>query len=332
MSEQPPPSYGEATASSSSNQSSQPPPTTKARNGIDPLHRRSMEDEARPLPEGWIRQFDPQSSHQFFVDTKATPPRSIWQHPYDDLHYLESLDPKERTRIKGLLRVPTQKDIEAESSEDDGGHDHKGPPNASSNPEQIGGVTKFGRRLKDKITHTTHEQREVERRKRAEEEQRAYARHQAIRQAMARAMETGEPQLIGKDKDGKDLYIEPPQGGPMPQGAYGYNPYSRGPFAQSPYGYGTGGGGYGGYGGAGGGGYGQQGPYQHTQGNRVYVRPAYPYSRPYGGGYGGGLGLPILGGLAGGLLLGDVLSDTKGAVRRRRRSKPNLLLVVILIP
>ena len=307
----PPPSYEAAIASSSTSTqpSTQPPSSTKSRNGIDPLHRRSMEDEARPLPQGWIRQFDPQSSHQFFVDTKADPPRSIWQHPYDDQQYLESLDPKERTRVKGLLRVPTDADIQAESSEDDtdGHHARKGAatlPPRNSDQEQVGGVTKFGRRLKDKITHTTHEQREVERRKRAEEEQRAYARHQAIRQAMARAMETGEPQLVGKDKSGKDIYIEPPQGGSMmPQGAYGYNPYSRGPFTQSSYG-----GGYGGMGGGfGGGGYGQQGPYQHTQGNRVYVRPSYPYSRPYGGGYGGGLGLPILGGLAGGLLLGDVL-------------------------
>ncbi|KAG8995261.1 hypothetical protein FRB94_009311 [Tulasnella sp. JGI-2019a] len=48
------------------------------------VQRLSMEDEHRPLPEGWIRQLDPSSAHHFYVDTTATPPRSIWVHPYDD--------------------------------------------------------------------------------------------------------------------------------------------------------------------------------------------------------------------------------------------------------
>lgn len=38
----------------------------------------------RPLPEGWVRQLDPNTGHHFYVDTKANPPKSIWQHPYDD--------------------------------------------------------------------------------------------------------------------------------------------------------------------------------------------------------------------------------------------------------
>ncbi|KAG8995257.1 hypothetical protein FRB94_009307 [Tulasnella sp. JGI-2019a] len=46
--------------------------------------RLSIEDEHRPLPEGWVRQLDPNSSHHFYVDTLATPPRSIWVHPYED--------------------------------------------------------------------------------------------------------------------------------------------------------------------------------------------------------------------------------------------------------
>ncbi|KAG9024150.1 hypothetical protein FRB95_012032 [Tulasnella sp. JGI-2019a] len=46
--------------------------------------RLSMEDEHRSLPEGWVRQLDPSSAHHFYVDTTATPPRSIWVHPYDD--------------------------------------------------------------------------------------------------------------------------------------------------------------------------------------------------------------------------------------------------------
>merc|ERR1712029_96681 len=42
-----------------------------ARNGIPPHDRRSMEDEFRDLPQGWTRQYDEQSHHQFFVDTRA---------------------------------------------------------------------------------------------------------------------------------------------------------------------------------------------------------------------------------------------------------------------
>ncbi|KAF7339580.1 hypothetical protein MSAN_02172500 [Mycena sanguinolenta] len=42
----------------------------------------------RPLPYGWITQVDPNSGHTFWVDTKATPPRSIWVHPLDDEQYL----------------------------------------------------------------------------------------------------------------------------------------------------------------------------------------------------------------------------------------------------
>ncbi|KAJ7900205.1 hypothetical protein B0H14DRAFT_2672715, partial [Mycena olivaceomarginata] len=42
----------------------------------------------RPLPYGWISQVDSGSGHTFYVDTKATPPRSIWVHPLDDEQYL----------------------------------------------------------------------------------------------------------------------------------------------------------------------------------------------------------------------------------------------------
>ena len=42
----------------------------------------------RPLPYGWISQVDSGSGHRFYVDTKATPPRSIWVHPLEDEQYL----------------------------------------------------------------------------------------------------------------------------------------------------------------------------------------------------------------------------------------------------
>jgi hypothetical protein len=235
--------------------------------------RRSMEDEARPLPHGWVRQYDSKAQHQFFVDTTAEPPRSIWHHPYDDETYLSSLSPSEREEIQKLHRVPTHADIEAESFADDEHHHHstgvhEAPPK---------GVHKLGRRVKDKLTHSTHEEREARRREREEEERRAYAQHQHFRTQMAKAAEIGTPQLLGKDRDGKDVYIEPP-GGPGGYGyggggAYGYNPYNQGPYGDP---------------------------------NAKFIRPPNPYERPYGYGYGGGYGLPLLG-LGGGLLLGGLL-------------------------
>lgn len=53
--------------------------------------------------------------------------------------------------------------------------------------------------MKDKLTGSTHAEREKDRTKRAEDEQKAYQRHLALRQAMNKAIETGQPQLIGKD-------------------------------------------------------------------------------------------------------------------------------------
>ena len=94
-------------------------------------------------------------------------------------------------------------------------------------------------------------------------------------------METGEPQLLGKDKDGKEVYIEPPNGMGMPQGARGYNPYTQGPYANP---------------------------------NATFIRPDNEYSRPYGRGYGGGYGLPLAGGLMGGMLMGDMMMGGMGGM------------------
>jgi len=68
------------------------------------------------------------------------------------------------------------------------------------------GKETFGQKMKDKLTGSTHAERENDRAKRAEDEQKAYQRHLALRQAMNRAIETGQPQLIGKDAQGHDLY------------------------------------------------------------------------------------------------------------------------------
>ncbi|KAF2012088.1 hypothetical protein BU24DRAFT_396887 [Aaosphaeria arxii CBS 175.79] len=312
---EPPPSYEAATDPSPGIQrvSTDGPAALTARNGIPPEHRRSMEDENRPLPPGWIRQFDAQEQHQFFVDTRSEPPRSIWVHPYDDPEYLSTLSPEERKRHSRLHRSMTLDDLAAEDTDPEDDDDiHKPttthpldvrkhvshpaaaagpsslapaelPARPSSSSSDVKGLHKFGRKMKDRLTSTTHAERETTRARRAEEERQAYQMHLRTRQAMARAVETGQPQFLGKDDQGKDVYIEPPMGyrdgyggyyGGGGRGAYGYNPYNQGPY---------------------------------TDPNARFVRPVGAYDRQYGYGYGGGIGLPVAAGFLGGAVLGGLL-------------------------
>ncbi|KAI4230728.1 MAG: hypothetical protein LQ349_006076 [Xanthoria aureola] len=264
---EPPPSYAAATAPQSN--------SARVRNGIPPAYRRSMEDEGRPLPNGWLRQYDPENHHQFFVDTTREPPRSIWHHPYDDEEYLNTLDPTERQKIQGSLRVPSDADLAAESSEDDRDHHSSTAQPLPPRPAP----SNFARKMKDKLTGTTHEQREEQRRQRAIAEEQMYERHRQLRQAMVTAMRTGQPQHVGTDRDGRDLYIEPPQTNYPSHRSPGYNPYTHGPYANP---------------------------------NARFLRPAQPYGRPYGRGYGGGYGLPLAGGLMGGMLLGGMMGGGFG--------------------
>ncbi|EKG12273.1 WW/Rsp5/WWP [Macrophomina phaseolina MS6] len=258
----------------------------QARNGIPAERRRSMEDEARPLPQGWVRSYDAESGHQFFVDTRTDPPRSIWHHPYDDEQYLSSLSHDERENLTRLHRSISLHDITAESSDDEEAHSREEQPSTTKKTQpsssaatgtagdEVSGIHKFGRKIKDRVTQTNHQQRVAARERRAEQERQAYAAHLAARRAFARALETGEPQYLCKDKQGRDVYIVPPNGRSLPSGAFGYDPYSEGIYG---------------------------GP------SARYVRPQQPYYRPYGYGYGGGYGFPLLGGFMGGAMLGGLL-------------------------
>ncbi|KAK4139007.1 hypothetical protein BT67DRAFT_30637 [Trichocladium antarcticum] len=294
---EPPPSYEQATGPDTL------PP--HPRNGI-PLHaRRSMEDELRPLPPGWVREFDPETQHQFFVDTMSSPPRSIWHHPYDDEVYLNSLPPSERGTIRkthsGLdssRQRPSQADMTAEStdgeSDTDRGHgdkDHRS----------------LGRKLKDRITGTTHEERAAERARRAAAEHEMYRQHRILRRAMLEAMRTGRPQLMGRDENRTKVYLEPP-GHTFPgvtgvrrvspymsevvyDGADGRRAWPSGRYLR-PEGemYGNA---YGGYG-------------CGKFGGGRWDRPTDRYGRPVGRGFGGGLGFPLMAPLLGGMMLGGL--------------------------
>lgn len=229
-----------------------------------------MEDEARELPPGWVRSFDPESHHQFFVDTRSDPPKSIWVHPYDDDDFLATLSPEERKTHTRMRRTMTLEDLAAEDSDNE---DAQLPPRPPPSEAQPKGLSGFSRKLKDKITGQTHTEREQARIRRAEQERQAYLAHLRARQAMIRAIETGQPQLLGKDRQGRDVFIEPPHGPFAPRG-YGYSPYANNAY-RNP--------------------------------NVRYMRPAGPYGRPYGYGYGGGAGLPIAAGVLGGAMLGGAL-------------------------
>ncbi|KAK0652679.1 hypothetical protein B0T16DRAFT_320693 [Cercophora newfieldiana] len=281
----PPPSYAQATGSETEPSTNRP-----ERNGIPLRARRSMEDELRPLPEGWVRTFDPASQHQFFVDTKADPPRSIWHHPYDDEQFLQTLSPAARESIRASGRIPNKADFAAEPTDEDAFHSD----GSASRPRR-----KLGRKLKDKITGTTHEQREAERRRREEEEREAYQQHTAFRRAMIDSTRTGRPQLLGKDRNGQDIYLEPTgRGYPGVDNIHRLSPYLSevsyrpdrrpgppGRYLRPEFDM------YGGEQGYGGG---------------NWNRPNTAYRRPVGIGYGGGMGFPLFAPLMGGVLLGSL--------------------------
>jgi hypothetical protein len=277
-SSEPPPAYEEVAGEASR-------AAHQARNGIPPSSRRSMEDEHRPLPPGWVRQYDASTHHQFFVDTNSNPPRSTWNHPHDDSQYLNSLTSDERKHILRLNRSVSLDDIEAESSDDET-HTPSAPKrvpasssasaaDATSSEDQAPtGLHKFGRKMKDRLTNSTHLERSQQRAKRAKAEQEAYKAHLAFRRAMSRAIQTGQPQYLCKDRDGHDVYIEPLNGPSLPMGARGYNPYAQGPYGNP---------------------------------SARFMRPEQPYARGPGYGYGGGYGFPLMGGFLGGAMLGGLL-------------------------
>ncbi|KAK8062326.1 hypothetical protein PG997_014423 [Apiospora hydei] len=212
MTSQDPPSYDQAVGSARLSQ--------RERNGISAQRRRSIEDESRPLPDGWVRTFDPENHHQFFVDIRADPPRSIWHHPYDDEQYLNSLPVQEREQLGGLTRHPSKEDIAAETTDEEGDSHHatafRGPGHgaaageASEASSSSSKPRSFGRKMKDKITGTTHEERDAERSRRQQREQGLYKQHELFRRGLAAAIRTNQPQLLGQDDEGTDVYLEPP--------------------------------------------------------------------------------------------------------------------------
>ncbi|KAH6627256.1 hypothetical protein B0J18DRAFT_478284 [Chaetomium sp. MPI-SDFR-AT-0129] len=337
----PPPSYNQAVGLTP-HDNTEPPSSLphQARNDIPPSSRRSMEDELRPLPAGWVRQFDADTQHQFFVDTTASPPRSIWHHPYDDEVYLDSLPAGERDRVRrelsGLRRSLSVADLEAEDTESDASsstshknnNPQKGEENNNNNPP--GRRTRLARLLKDRLTNTTHAQRAATRARRAAAERDLYTQHRVLRKALLDAVESGQPQPLGRDEQGRELFLEPP--GVVYPGVVNVrrlSPYwseVRYADGEGPGGLGMGMEGrylrpegemYGGGVGLGGMGMGTRGvgmggglgyPGGGFVGSRFH-RPGVGYARAPGRGYGGGLGMPLVMPVMGGVMLGGMMGS-----------------------
>ncbi|KAK4050752.1 hypothetical protein OIO90_004974 [Microbotryomycetes sp. JL221] len=251
--------------------------STAKQSGLNPDDQYEAEATHRPLPEGWRREFDSNTQHCFYVDTKSNPPRSIWVHPFDDPEYLNSLSDKERKEILGDNPPPAVPDnAQGSSSSSSNNYVNTGDikstdhattamTSSSTHPHSDDNKEKrsFGRKMKDKMTGTTHEQRVQERKKRKEEEMKQYQQYIMARQQLLEAQRSGRYQ---------PMYAAPM--GPYSRPVYGYGR----PAMMGYPGYGYGQYGYGGYG------------------------SPYGYRRPYGGGAAAGGA-----GLLGGLLVGSLL-------------------------
>ncbi|GAA98504.1 uncharacterized protein L969DRAFT_76060 [Mixia osmundae IAM 14324] len=237
---------------------------------VVPLERRaSMEDELRELPKGWIRQMDSKSGHHFYVDTKANPPRSIWTHPYDDPVYLQSLPDTERHSVPTAGPQPVRKRAPAQGSSKQASSSKQAEP--AYDPNRKRGL---GEKIKDKVTNSTHAEREAKRKAARKREAELYEAHRQRRLKMIEQQRAQEQEYYKAVREGR----APPQ----QQGGY-YDPYYSGGRYAAP-------------------------------GDPYYRRSGYGYGGGYGRGYGGGMGMggmgmgmPLMGGMAGGLLLGSLL-------------------------
>ncbi|GAA5901122.1 hypothetical protein JCM5296_006277 [Sporobolomyces johnsonii] len=207
--------------------------------GIPTDERRSMDDAMRPLPEGWRREFDPATEHFFYVDVTANPPRSIWTHPYDPEYLSHNPSDKSHSRVYAPPPgpPPSQSHPHSHSSPTSPTPDKKPTPTtggAGHPKDKDKDDRTFGRKMKDKLTGTTHEQRVEQRRRQAELERKQYEAYLARRRQLLEAQRNGTY---------APMYAAP--SGPFGRPAYGYgNGYGGGGYGRG-YGYGGGMGGMG---------------------------------------------------------------------------------------
>ncbi|KAL7285212.1 hypothetical protein ACG7TL_000305 [Trametes sanguinea] len=238
-----------------------------------------MSYESEPLPAGWVKEYDPNTKHPFWVDTKAKPPRSTWVHPYEDEQFLrEHPDVRDRlARERGNDPTPSEApppySPRRHSFSGTASGSHLSVPTdnrpARSQPGTPVAERGFFGKLKDKAIGTK-EEREAKRREEQRQEQ-EYMRQLA--EQRRRMQEQRQQQRTSSPFGGYSSYSQRPVYSQPIYAAPAGNPWSMG----------------GGLGGLTGSRYSGYGGYGRRSG------------------FGGGIGMPLLAGAAGGLLLGDLL-------------------------
>ncbi|KAK4456556.1 hypothetical protein QBC42DRAFT_322307 [Cladorrhinum samala] len=172
-----------------------------------------MEDQLRPVPAGWVRQFYVKSQHQFFVDASSSPPGSTWNRcPYDDEQYLASLSPEDRATVMQNHQNatnphrPSQADLDlaAEHASDEA--DTSTLITTDPPRRRRGGI--LARKLKDVLTRKSRAERSA-----AGNESETYRQNRILRGGAAEAINTapGRPQLlVGNDENCTHIFVEPP--------------------------------------------------------------------------------------------------------------------------
>ncbi|KAF9076125.1 hypothetical protein BDP27DRAFT_1313934 [Rhodocollybia butyracea] len=156
----------------------------------------SSDYDDHPLPYGWIKQYH--EGHPFYVDTKATPPRSIWTHPFEDEQYLhEHPDAREKARPKSSQGFRNNSSSLNPPVTDDRNrrHSFNGQSQSKDSKHKRG----FFGKMKDKAIGTKeereaeklrsaqlHEQRRQQRLELQRAQQEAYAQQQAFYASQAR--------------------------------------------------------------------------------------------------------------------------------------------------
>lgn len=115
-----------------------------------------------PLPDGWRREFDPNTEHTFYVDTKANPPRSIWVHPWEDPVWLSTVPDSERPEHLRQQPAPardekghhadTRQHTSAYANTDNHGSSSSHAAGGGSQAARPEEKRTLGRKLKDKVS------------------------------------------------------------------------------------------------------------------------------------------------------------------------------------
>ncbi|KAG9001074.1 hypothetical protein FRB94_007135 [Tulasnella sp. JGI-2019a] len=204
-----------------------PPPPEYHRRGSNPdlqvpisqVQRMSMEDEERPLPDGWVRQFDRNSSHHFYVDTRANPPRSIWVHPFEDPQWQ-----REHAASVGPPPGPppghTDAKLRKERPEEKGDKGDKAQAGGQSSSSSAGDQKRgFFGKLKDDVIGTK-EERAAAKEKKAQQEREMQARYMERRRLLAEQRANQQMQYPNSPLYTNYGYRNQPVY-PVPQAAYG---------------------------------------------------------------------------------------------------------------